>query len=524
MRAQVVVVGTGAAGVSAAWPLARAGLDVLMIDPGLDMPTPELPNIDYLHARRTDDAQSKWMFAHRLSNLTADSPKFRVPTLANVFSGFAELQKIHTENFTAIGSIACGGLTTAWGAGVAAFSESEMRDWPLPRSALDVHYRSISRRIGISGGSEDDLSEHFGIEGEAELPLDAVGQYIDGRYHSARARLSQRDFRLAHARLAVLTKDRGSRRACAQFGLCLWGCPRGSIYKASDDLKDLLKTGNLRHRSGIFAETFRRDGEAYVIRFLDRRNGQRGEIRANRILLAAGTLGSAKLALDHLGHIDKPIRFQSTPTAAFALLFPRLIGRPPSGGTGLAQHWYQLGNDADAVCGGLFPTTGLPISEFVLRAPFARRLGIVVLSRLLPAMRVGNVFFDGARSDHRLTLRSDGSLFIQGNLAEGFALHAKSTERKLRTAFRLIGGLAIPGSFKAGALGSDVHYAGTIPMRARPQPGETSADGGLWGAPGVFVVDGSVLPSLPPKSHTLTIMANAERIGCGVVQQLSASR
>jgi choline dehydrogenase-like flavoprotein len=30
--------------------------------------------------------------------------------------------------------------------------------------------------------------------------------------------------------------------------------------------------------------------------------------------------------------------------------------------------------------------------------------------------------------------------------------------------------------------------------------------------PGVHVVDGAVLPVLPAKAHTLTIMANADRI------------
>jgi choline dehydrogenase-like flavoprotein len=41
----------------------------------------------------------------------------------------------------------------------------------------------------------------------------------------------------------------------------------------------------------------------------------------------------------------------------------------------------------------------------------------------------------------------------------------------------------------------------------------TNALGELKGLEGLHVVDGAVLPSLPSKHATLTIMANADRIG-----------
>ncbi len=50
-------------------------------------------------------------------------------------------------------------------------------------------------------------------------------------------------------------------------------------------------------------------------------------------------------------------------------------------------------------------------------------------------------------------------------------------------------------------------------MREKPVLGETSSSGEVKGLEGVYIVDGACLPSLPAKSHTLTIMANADRIG-----------
>lgn len=50
-------------------------------------------------------------------------------------------------------------------------------------------------------------------------------------------------------------------------------------------------------------------------------------------------------------------------------------------------------------------------------------------------------------------------------------------------------------------------------MRERPSIGETSTQGEVKGLNGVYVVDGACLPTLSEKPHTLTIMANADRIG-----------
>ncbi len=61
--------------------------------------------------------------------------------------------------------------------------------------------------------------------------------------------------------------------------------------------------------------------------------------------------------------------------------------------------------------------------------------------------------------------------------------------------------------------GAGLHYAGTLPMRDRPERYETDASGLLWGTRRVYVADGACFPRLPAKNLTFTIMANALRIG-----------
>jgi len=93
--------------------------------------------------------------------------------------------------------------------------------------------------------------------------------------------------------------------------------------------------------------------------------------------------------------------------------------------------------------------------------------------------------------------------------------------RLLAASFRRLGAFLIPTSFTVGRPGSDIHYAATLPMTAEPTLGQTNQYGELAGASGIHVVDGSSLSALTAKSHTLTIMANADRIGKHIAKKFA---
>jgi hypothetical protein len=68
--------------------------------------------------------------------------------------------------------------------------------------------------------------------------------------------------------------------------------------------------------------------------------------------------------------------------------------------------------------------------------------------------------------------------------------------------------------------GSSIHYAGTFPMSAEPSELTTARDGLLAGTRRVHLADGSLLRRLPAKGLTLTLMANADRVGTAVAARL----
>lgn len=450
---------------------------------------------------------------HALRMREAVSPKLRAPTQAYVFEGFAQANRLQADGLVVVGSLAVGGLSNAWGCGVARLRCEEI-GWPLQDAEFDGSFRAVCARVGISGAADDDLRDFFGVDQGADPPpgLDGVSSLLLRRYERRRAGLHGDGFRLGHSRVAVTMRDRGDRLGCDSLGNCLFGCARGSMYSAQHDLGMLARHPGFVHRSGFIVERMARDGSLWAVE--GRLEGEPVRLVAPRVVLAAGTLATTALVARTLAHTE-PVRLLCAPTAAYLLWVPSLLGHEDERAFGLGQLSYALQlPSGDTAFGSTFNTTGLPRWEFARHLPMSRPLAIRLLRGLLGSCAVGNVFLHSRHSDATVRLASDGTLVCtsappSAQLAAAFA----QTRLALARAWRRLGAVVLPGSFRSAPAGADIHYAGTLPMVDRPGPMQTSTSGEMHGMPGVHVVDGSTLSVLPAKSHTLTLMANADRIG-----------
>ena len=520
----VIIVGSGPAGVSAAFPLVLSGLNVLMIDGGKVSSTS--PNKEsYLNTRFHDSDQWKWMVGqdyYALKNTNTISPKLRIPQHRYVFEDFDVVNNISSSQFSVIGSLAKGGLSNAWGCGVAQLSKEESVSFPFEYSDIVESYKKVGKRIGISGNSDDDLREYFGVD-EYSMPpiaLDELHSYLYERYCLERKKINGLGVRIGRSRLAALSVNHGERLACNQSGNCLWGCNRKSLYSAIDDLDLLREHSNFREISGLFVDEIKREhGIGYVIGKLAKTR-ESMKYSAKFIVLAAGTLASTRLILNAINK-RSPVRMLSSPTAAFMIFAPKKIGLQRQSGFGLGQMSFvlNLGSGISAF-GSTFSTAGIPVNEFLRFLPFRKRFGIDLLRVLLNSCVVGNIFLSGSLSDVTVQVERDGSLRVDGgykDLARQMLIDARV---KIQKAYWMMGGVLLPRSFSVGRPGTDIHYSGTIPMKRNPRVGEATSMGEVFGMEGVYVVDGSCLPTLSEKSHTLTIMANADRIGVAIALRM----
>lgn len=505
----IIIVGSGPAGVSAAYPLVQSGIRVLMVDGGEE-------SNPYLTERKKD--------VYSINQDSNVSPKLRVPAYRYVFKDFLEKNKINATNFVAVGSMAKGGLSNAWGCGVARLSEMEMDNYPFSRIDIEESYEIVARRMGISGANSDDLSDYFGLDDWSQPPIemDPFHSMLFKRYLKHRAMLNLTGFKLGRSRIAVISQNLGNRKPFSLSGDNLWSGHNDSLYSAAYELTSLLKFPSFKYKSGFIVDKVIKSDTGVAIKGED---GSLNEtITAKRIFLAAGTLATTRLALNAIKFREE-VQLQSNPTAAFLLWLPKKIGATKSNEFGLGQlsYSYKLNENISAF-GSTFSTSGLPVSEFVRHMPFSKRFGIDFLRTFLGSCLVGNAFLPGFLSTTKLSVNLNGVLNVTGGIDKSVSSLMKKLENVLRKNYWKMGAVLIPGSFKLGSPGSDIHYSSTLPMRTKPKFGETNVNGELFGLNHVYIIDGACLTSLSEKSHTLTIMANADRIGRIVTNQIKAEK
>lgn len=510
----IIIIGTGPAGVSVAWPLAESGLKVLVLEAGegrLPRPSGQRPSLAELRA-----SEEGWssLLGHRLSALRDvgfASPKLRTAAPPGFGEDVAAENRIHPTGFRPVGAFALGGLSNLWGAVAPAYDDADMAGWPITAADLAPSFAGVAARIGLSGSDGDDLAavQGAGLPLQPPLPAGGAAALVLERYG---ARRKEAAFRLGLARNAVLSADLGDRQGCSLCKGCMWGCPRGAIYNSADDAEALARRPDLRLETHVMVEAVSRDGDGWVVTARDRRDGTERRFRAPRVVLAAGALASTRLALAAMGRIGEDYPLVTAPCFAFAALTPSRLGAPLAAeGFGMAQLAFHLRRSArpeDWVFGSLYEADAFAVADMVAGLPLTRRGAAALFGALMPALLIGLGYFSGAFSRSRVRLSASGALEVEGGVAAGHPRALGAVAGELRRHFRRLGAWILPGSVQPFLPGTEVHYAGTLAMG-----GPSDRNGQLKDAPGLFVADGAALPGVSAKHHTFTMMANADRIG-----------
>lgn len=537
--ADVIIVGSGPAGISAAWALLESGLKVLLVDNGQDDfgGEPKVP--EPIWDVRVDDHDQIERFVG--SSIAApdfaaeaSTPKMRVPAFKHVQAGFLEDFGLSTEGIQAVGARAVGGLSRMWGAGAPTYRDIDMAGWPIKADDLSDSYRRVAERIGIAGDAD---VEFFGaaLDDEHLLPSVSLPPALETlwqNFHSKSTRQAGRGFAIARARNAVLTAGKAGRQACSECGGCLYGCSSQSIYNAADEILELSRHPLFHHATGISVQNLRRcaDGD-YEVLGRDRNADEAQEsvvARSRYVLLAAGALGSTILAARLCQKFDKPISLQAHPAFALAMLMPSLVGTAnPERFFALSSLCFSLfdeegdeaQNGTEFGFGSLFPAAAVPASEFVSRMPLSRPSSAALTRLLQPAMVLANCYLPGNFAEISLQVTPNSAL-LKGSHTEDFHAEQVRVRKLMVSHFRRFGLHFVPTSATVAKLGSDGHFVAGLPMTSHSSKWGVSVDGELNEASGVFVADGSVLPSLASRHPTFTIMANADRIGRSLAKKI----
>lgn len=510
----VIIVGTGPAGVHAAWPLAMRGKNITIIDGGREAPhiltSDTLGNFEDIRAHDID--QWKLFLGEDCTGIP----------LSGLLGGLGGGQTSGNRSYVVrdtplhlpletsaqiLQSLAQGGLGAVWGAAGAFLSASELTSMGLPSDEIETHYDIIARRIGISGPSTRTSLQ-------PALKLDQHGRAMLEKYQKKMEEFTKIGVSVLQPPSAVLTEDLGGRKKTTYADMDYWVDPGKSVYRPQYTLDELRKLPNVQYMGGFIVESIKEEKNSVCVQARSMQDASINTWTAKRIILAAGTVNSARILLASNQKKDVVLPFIGKPHVFIPCLRLSALGkagdRERVSLCQLVAIEDRLREGLNASCAQLYSYRSMLLFRILSAIPLPVPLALHAVRILAPCLIIADLRFPGVRENGSLQLKGS-RLHIAIDDTKDVKEHAQSIAVIRRALHNL--GLFVSRTMPLPP-GSTSHYGGSIPIG---EPGEHAftldRECRLHGSSNIFVADASVFRILPAKPHTFTIMANANRVG-----------
>jgi choline dehydrogenase-like flavoprotein len=292
----VCIIGSGAAGGTAAKVLTEGGLNVVMLEAG----GPVNPERDY--------KEHVWPYQlpHRGAGVGG---KFR-RELNNEFlapNGFWDIEgepytSATGSRFRWFRSRIVGGRTNHWGRIALRFAPVDFKarstdgmgdDWPITYEELSPYYDKVESYIGVFGTKENIPSAPDGVFLPPPPP-----RCTEILIKKACDRLN---ILCVPSRLAIITKSLNGRLPCHYCGQCGRGCLTASNFNSS---QVMIPPAEATGRFTLITDAMAReivvgkDGKAQAVSYIDKNTHTEKRVNAKAFVVAASACESARLLLN----------------------------------------------------------------------------------------------------------------------------------------------------------------------------------------------------------------------------------
>ena len=395
----------------------------------------------------------------------------------------------------------------------------EAISWPIKYANLEPFYTQSERLLNIAGESGIDPTEppRSANFPQGPPPLADISQKIK---NGAQA-LGYKPFQLP---LAINYEDR-TRNTCVSCTTCdTFACAIGAKNDlATMILPNLLQKGMELRKATVVKQLIAQNGKLTKVVALDKTTGEELVFRAKNIILSAGALGSPHLllasgldALNPGGRVVGRYLMRHVNSIIFGI-FPGVADKEGRFHKQLAIMDYYNGHPSAKLEGKLgslqqVPTPPMGLVQNEVPGPLGKLLsqGVRLLTGLLAIAE------DQPQFSNALTI--DKNNRDAYGLPQPIISHEYS-KRDLAALRELIGPAKKILS-KAGALAHYVHHirtfshaVGTVRMGNDPTNSALDENCQFRGVDNLFVLDGSFMPTSAAVNPSLTIAANALRVG-----------
>jgi cholesterol oxidase len=417
------------------------------------------------------------------------------------------------------------------------FEEPGWRGLPFNRAALDPYYERVERMLLTFASQWDDVPKRGAVIADA----------------MARAGVTCEPARLGNFRIAR-DSDRGRPpvmnpwgrpvEPCNGCGFCTFGC----IFDARQNLTlNYLAvaedTGRLEVRTDAAAWNIEPLARGYRVHWYDERSGGWHADRARAVIVSAGAINSPELLLrardlyrslpDLSPHLGRHV--SGNGDAAFGVLFPDLAADFKAEiykghvFSIVSYHWWRTGRFIIEDTG----TAPVGAAKYPVRREGGdgrywgpQIKGLLRSHYATDMVGIGGMGIDGA--DGRVTIDASGKARLDWTKALVPGDRTFELIEAIRSACRTIaeaggGELLHEQEWSDNRRMLGVHPLGGCRMASSRAAGVVDAAGALFGYPGLYVVDGSIMPGAIGVNPSLTIAAIAEKLSDGIRDRLASS-
>lgn len=413
----VIIVGSGPAGVSTADPLIKNGLKVAIIDGGLE------------------------------------------GSSSDVFIRTNQILKIKS-NIRINQSLAKGGLSEVWPGICDYFTKEEVTKMGLPADKVINQYKEIARLINLKPSK---------VDINCKLILDS----------------SKNVYRLQVAQSCRTSLVIDKFRKFKNFEFI-----QNQVVKKVKDKKTFAEI-----------ESISIDG------------GNKSFFRAKFVILAAGSLNTTKILLRSLNLYNYKTPFLTKCNYMFVCVQPKTLikarnNHPIISQVAISEEDYFI---------QFYKCSKYAFEKANSYIHLPKKLVFILFKIFAPFLVIADVRFTTPENPVRfLRLKKNDVLEISFYQTKDELKNHQTYLNKIKK--RLLGLGLIPLKMLYGDVTS--HYANGVPSQGEKTKLSTDQNGKLSGSGRIYISDSSTWRCLPGKPHTLTIMANALRIGKLVLEKL----
>ncbi len=524
----VLIIGAGASGAAFAWSIAEAGMKVLCLEQGPWVKQQDFPTN---HLDWESRSLGEYAIDPNVRNLPADYPVNSddspiTPVMYNAVGGSTILWAAHFPRLRE------GDFTVGSDDGVA-------DDWPITYQALERHFATNDRMMGVSGMAGDPAYPYH------EPPLPALPFGRGGN------RLAQGFEELGWhwwpSDSAITSREYEGRGACINLGACVSGCTQGA--KASTDLTywPIAQRKGVEVRSGCRVEqiTLDEDGLADGVLYYDE-DGLLHDQKAEIVVVACNGIGTPRLLLN-----SKSDRFPDGLANSSGLVGKNLMFHPVTWATGVFDEpvfgrngpntcilWSHEFNNTDASRGFvrgymLQASRGMPPAQTALvgamrgqipwgeghheayESIFQHTASLGALCEDLPEEH-NTVTLDPELTDSSGIPAPKITYSLSDNSQKMLAHAGENAERAMRTAGA--SQVIVDPQLRL----SGWHLLGTARMGTDPKTSVVNSWGRTHDVKNLFIVDGSIFVTAGAVNPTSTIQALALHVADSVKKNVES--